>query len=119
MPSTLRDDSNIELAVALFSEATTMLVSVAETQQCPIGTRRRCEMLRKMMVAVAAVAFAGAMVVADTADARMGGGHGGHGFGGGFGGARFGGAGFGGARFGGAGFGGARFAGAGFGGARF
>jgi hypothetical protein len=41
-------------------------------------------MLRKMMIALAAVTFVGAMTVSSTADARMGGG-----FGGGFGGGGF------------------------------
>ena len=41
-------------------------------------------MLRKMMIALAAVTFVGAMAVSSTADARMGGG-----FGGGFGGGGF------------------------------
>ena len=75
-------------------------------------------MLRKMMIALAATAFVGAMVAADTADARMGGGGGG-GFrgGGGFAGGGFRGGGFGGGGFRG-GFAGGGFRGATFGGVR-
>src|SRR5215207_9239666 len=92
-------------------------------------------MVRKMMIALAATAFVGAIVVSSTADARSGGGFGGGGFrgggmhmagggfrggfaGGGFRGAHFAGGGFRGARFGDGGFRGG-FAGAGFRGAHF
>ena len=82
-------------------------------------------MVRKMMIALAATAFVGAIVVSSTADARSGGGFGGGGFrgggmhmgGGGFRGG-FAGGGFRGARFGDGGFRGG-FAGAGFRGAHF
>ncbi|MFL5070227.1 MAG: hypothetical protein ACJ8D9_11615 [Xanthobacteraceae bacterium] len=85
-------------------------------------------MVRKMMIALAATAFVGAIVVSSTADARSGGGFGGGGFrgggmhmgGGGFrgGGMHMGGGGFRGAHFGGGGFRSAHFGG-GFRGAHF
>jgi hypothetical protein len=85
-------------------------------------------MVRKMMIALAATAFVGAIVVSSTADARSGGGFGGGGFrgggmhmgGGGFrgGGMHMGGGGFRSAHFGGGGFRSAHFGG-GFRGAHF
>src|SRR5215211_4019275 len=74
-------------------------------------------MVRKMMIALAATAFVGAIVVSGTADARSGGGFGGGGFRGG-GGMHMGGGGFRGGGFGGGGFRGG-FAGGGFRGAHF
>jgi hypothetical protein len=85
-------------------------------------------MVRKMMIALAATAFVGAIVVSSTADARSGGGFGGGGFrgggmhmgGGGFrgGGMHMGGGGFRGG-FAGGGFRSAHFGGGGFRGAHF
>src|SRR5215211_3161685 len=73
-------------------------------------------MVRKMMIALAATAFVGAIVVSSTADARSGGGFAGGGFRGG--GMHMAGGGFRGG-FAGGGFRGAHFAGGGFRGAHF